>query len=199
MNSDIMDKLQKASDKYGIPTSILYAVAMTESGGDTTKHAVTSTEDSRGLFQVNIRANTDANSSQLFNPDYNISYQVPKLKSTYDEGVAKGLKNEALAQYVEKNGEKPQWTDTVATNVNKYYREYFGISSDGSGETIGTDTENSEGSSSNMNNIATAISNGISTVTGSFKFGLIYVLLFSLLLFSGYIVFIKGGETSNVN
>lgn len=120
--------LQNASQKYGIPTSILYPIVMTESGGNTNAHTVTSSEDSRGLFQVNIMSNMDANSSQLFNPSYNINYQVPKLVSTYDSGLAKGLTGSALAQYVEQFGQRPQWTSTVANNISAYYNQFMSAS-----------------------------------------------------------------------
>lgn len=181
MDSSILDLLNNASTQYGIPTPILYSIVMTESGGNPNAQTVTPYEDSRGLFQVNVKAHMDANSTQLFNPEYNINYQVPNLKTTYDQGVSKGLSGVALAQYVEQYGQRPLWTPTVASSISKYYTEYTG----GKMDTSTPGTTSSTGSILGMN---------INSIIQGYKFSIVYVLLFALLIFVLYVVFVKGGS-----
>jgi len=184
LDSNLISLLEQASQTYGVPTSILYAVCMAESGGNPNAHTVTSKEDSRGLFQVNILAHPDANSTQLFDPNYNIQYEVPKLAATYQLGLREGYSGVSLAQYVEEYGERPQWTPTVAARVSMYYNQFI------NGLAGSSDTTQNEGSTTGMSLIdTTGIMNDI-------KFYLIYGMLFLLLLFSLYMVFIKndGGE-----
>lgn len=128
MKDEIKNILQNASKKSGIPFEILYAIVMTESGGNTGSNAINSEEDSRGLFQINVLAHPDANSSQLFNPVYNTDYALKLLTPVYNKGVSKGLKGEDLALYVEKNGERPKWTTSVENNIRKNYRDISNIS-----------------------------------------------------------------------
>jgi hypothetical protein len=47
------------------------AVALAESGGNTDAHAVTSREDSRGLWQINVRAHSEFASANLYDPATN--------------------------------------------------------------------------------------------------------------------------------
>jgi hypothetical protein len=113
--------LQKTGDKYGLPREIWYPIVMLESGGSTTARANTSSEDSRGLFQVNIYAHPDANSVQLYDPEYNANYQMPELKKYYDEGLGKGLTGSELVKYVERYGQRPKWTEDVERAIDHYY------------------------------------------------------------------------------
>lgn len=50
---------------------VAVAVALAESGGNPNAHALTSREDSRGLWQINIRAHPEYASAQLYDPKVN--------------------------------------------------------------------------------------------------------------------------------
>ena len=47
------------------------AVALAESGGNPSAHALTSREDSRGLWQINVRAHPEFTSANLYDPATN--------------------------------------------------------------------------------------------------------------------------------
>lgn len=185
MDNNILTLLENASQKYGVPMTVLYPIVMTESGGNTNQRALTPTEDSRGLFQVNLYSNPNANSSQLFNPQYNIDYMLPTIKKSYDEAVSKGLTGKDITLYVEKNAERPQWTDTVVSNITKYFNDYTGSNSNTTTSTaIPTNTVTDIMGGSTVNNIFSSV-----------KFGFVYIILVLVLLFSLYIVFLsKGGK-----
>jgi hypothetical protein len=136
-------------------------------------------EDSRGLFQVNTFSHTKVNSSMLYDPEYNATYQMKNLKPVYDEGVKKGLTGVVLTEYVEKYGQRPQWTQTVSNNISKYYNEYTG----GSNSMWDGTNEGLQGENGKIN------------ILDVVKFYSMDFMLFILLLFSLYMVFInKGGK-----
>ena len=183
MKAEILKMLDTASQKSGIPLAVLYSIVMNESGGDPTSRAITDKEDSRGLFQVNVMAHPDANASQLFNPQYNIDYMLPELTRVYKDAVSKGLSGLSVALYVEKNGERPQWTANVIKNVTKHYTDFVGgnpNSEDSSGGTATVVTETTGG-----------ISGVVDKVMGTVKFGAVYFVLLVLLIFGMYVAFIK--------
>jgi len=191
MTNDILNILKTGSASSGIPVAILYSIVMNESGGNPNAHALTSTEDSRGLFQVNLRAHPNANSSQLFNPTYNMNYMLPELKTYYNKGLALGLSGVGLAQYVERYGERPQWTTKVATTVANFYNEYTG------GKSPTTDSTTSTGTTSPATTNTSAVSdilgetNIVNGVMNTIKFGAVYLVLLVLLLFGLYMVFVN--------
>jgi len=55
----------------GRDLTISIAVAMAESGGNPNAHHVTSREDSRGLWQINVRAHPEFTSANLYDPATN--------------------------------------------------------------------------------------------------------------------------------
>jgi hypothetical protein len=186
MDNNILDVIKKAGEKAGIPLEILYSIVMTESGGNPLAHSVTGSEDSRGLFQINTFAHPNVNSSMLFEPSYNASYAMTLLKPAYDEGVKKGLTGVELAQYVERYGERPQWTETVAGNIKKYYEEFTGIKTDTPSSGGGTvDALTKIGFSiGGIDGLIKNIGNGLKT-------SLVYIVLGALAIFSLYIIFVK--------
>jgi hypothetical protein len=200
MDSKVTQILKDAAVKFGIPFEILYAIVMTESGGNPNSHAVTSKEDSRGLFQVNIKAHPDANSGQLFNPEYNANYWVPQLVPSYKAGKAKGLAGADLAAYVERYGERPAWTDAVNNSVRKHYNNIAGggnsLLQDKAGYNSNTGTvKDVTGNEVQVGGTGfTAIEGMFKTFMDNAKFSLTYAMLFILLLFSLYMVFVKGGK-----
>lgn len=175
MTADTYNKIKSIADSYGVPVSVWYPIAMVESGGNPTAQTKTSQEDSRGIFQINTYAHPEVNSSQLFDVEYNAKYIMPTLKEKMDEGTAKGLKGSALTSYVEKYGERPQWTQAVQDNINKYYTYLTGNEL-----TTGDLTETT---TSNSNSIFDKI-----------KIYLINAGVFILLLLCIYLIFGKGGK-----
>jgi hypothetical protein len=57
----------------GSDLTVAVAVARAESGGDPNAHA-TAGEDSRGLWQINVRAHPDAAGLNLYDPQVNANY-----------------------------------------------------------------------------------------------------------------------------
>lgn len=195
LSDDVKTALNGMSKSTGVPYEYLYAVMMTESGGNPNAHTTSSTEDSRGLFQVNVKAHPDANSSQLFNPTYNAKYMAPTLEDSYNDGKKQGLSGVALAQYMEKNGEKPQWTDEVANNVGKYYDEATGKKDSTADQTGSTTSSSSSDDSSSMlsgiQGIAKSIATFPETMFNFVKLFGAYIFLVIIILFAGYITFVK--------
>ena len=80
----------------GIPISTWVAIALAESGGNTTAHA-TRGEDSRGLWQINLRAHASwVGNRDLFDPNVNAwaakrvcDMQGPTAWSVYTNGMYK--------------------------------------------------------------------------------------------------------------
>lgn len=193
MDNSILSTVFGVGQKYGVPPEILYAVGMTESGFNPNAHALTSKEDSRGIFQVNVKAHPDANSGMLFNPEYNANYIMPTLASAYNEGKNKGLSGSDLAVYVERYGERPAWNSTVENKVRSNYSAFI---SNPSLNTLGT----KDTSSNVLTNVASTttgniIQSGIDTALPYIKFGGVYILIFIILIIAIYISFVnKGGS-----
>ena len=196
MDSNVTNILKNAAVKFGIPFEILYAVVMTESGGNPNSHALTSKEDSRGLFQVNIKAHPDANSGQLFNPEYNANYWVPQLVPSYKQGLSKGLSGADLAAYVERYGERPAWTSAVDSSIRKHYADITGGKVTTGGQLTESKLQNSQGVYTEDGGILADVVGGVTgtmaTILDTVKFYLAYGVLFVLLIFSLYMVFVKG-------
>jgi hypothetical protein len=204
MDSSVLNTIKNVGAKYGIPLDILYPIVMTESGGNPQAHTVTSKEDSRGLFQVNIKAHPDANSGQLFNAEYNANYWIPQLVPAYNQGKAKGLTGADLSAYVERYGERPAWTSTVEGNIRKYYAEYTGgkVTATSSGGMLEDKAGYNNGTVTdvNGNQVATGgtmiegVQGMFKTFMDNAKFSLTYAMLLLFLMFALYMVFVKGGK-----
>jgi hypothetical protein len=179
MSKDVFEQVKSVADKHGVPVSVWYPIAMTESGGNpSAPPTISSKEKSIGLFQINTLAHPDANSSQLYNPVYNAEYIMPTLKQTMDAGIAKGLTGSQLTSYVEKYGERPQWTSQVQNNINKYYAE---ITGENAGANL-TDT------------ITETTTNSSLSIMDKIKVWLINIGVFLILLLCAYLIFFKGGS-----
>lgn len=182
MANSIQDIVKSIGDKFGVPFQYLYPIYMTESGGDTTAHALTSSEDSRGLFQINIKAHPDANSGQLFDPSYNANYIMPTLANTYKEAVAKGLTGVNIPLYMEQYGERPQWTTSVVNSITSNYNNFM------SGNVQATTLNNTNTSP------VTATPTSVTSVAGdlfsNLKYYAMNLVLFIFLLLALYMIFI---------
>jgi len=113
--------VSNVANEYNLPKYVWYPIIMYESEGKPYAQNKTSNEDSRGLFQVNIMAHPNANSSRLFEPEYNARWQIPELSRVFNQGKEKGLSGVDLTKYVAKYGQRPLWSDTIDQNIEKYY------------------------------------------------------------------------------
>jgi hypothetical protein len=206
MDNNIYSIVENVGKAFSIPMDILYPIVMHESGGNPSAHAKTDSEDSRGLFQVNINAHPEANGSLLFNPEYNARYQIPALAKVYNEGVSKGLKGADLAVYVERYGERPQWNSNVENSIRGYYNEYvtkvaynpmltpaLPIPAPMLEPKEGEDVKKGVGNSVNnaLDAVGEAYLKGFKDLLKGGSFYLAYVLLFILLIFLFYLIFVK--------
>jgi hypothetical protein len=109
-------------DKHGVPKEVWYPIIMMESNGKPTSTTITKKEDSRGLLQINTRVHK-VDKTKVYDPEYNLSYQMPELADKYKEAKVKGLKGLDVVYYVERYGQRCEWTQTVRDLLKKYYNE----------------------------------------------------------------------------
>jgi hypothetical protein len=106
----------------------IYAIMGYESNFDPTCHA-TKGEDSRGLLQVNVghpaHASRHPNKTKLFDPAYNLDYQLDELSEYYKLGQKKGLSGVELTIFISKYGQRPKWSKNIETLIRKYDAEYL--------------------------------------------------------------------------
>ena len=74
--------LQKVSEKYNIPTSILSAVAKQESGFDPTIRQPDGL--GRGMFQLDLGQHADVTEDEAFDPNFAADYAAKLLREGYD-------------------------------------------------------------------------------------------------------------------
>lgn len=186
MDSKVMDTVKSIGDSFGIPFQYLYAIMMTESGGNPLAKSK-APEDSRGLFQVNTKAHVLADKNRLYDPSYNANFIMPDLKIHYLEAKAKGLNGEDTALYMERYGERPAWSNDIGIRISKYYNNYMGGKVDNTTPVVDSgvaaDGESEYGESAGGgNNLLTKITDTI-RMYGS------YLLVFVILIFSLNMVF----------
>jgi hypothetical protein len=206
--------VNEVAKKYNVPHWIWYPIAMTESGGNPHNQTVTDSEDSRGIFQVNIFAHPDANASMLYDAKYNAEYQMPEIAKYYNEGVSKGLTDLDLLNYTAKNAQRPEWTTYYTTSLARYYDLDTGnwsYNQDAIAEKYKND--NTGGISGIIEDIKSFFFGGtkqddstsavfkledlVKNPLGFIKYGFVQVIFFIILLFALYVVFVKNsnGET----
>jgi hypothetical protein len=122
MSDRVYQTLSHYGDKYNLPETIWYPIAMTESSGNPKTTFRTSKEYSVGIFQVNTYAHHDVSPSKLKNAAYNANYQMPKLYYTLVAGKKRGLNGVSLLYYVAKNGQRPAWNTRYKQSLLKHYR-----------------------------------------------------------------------------
>jgi hypothetical protein len=124
----LLELLERMSAKHGFPTiCVPYCIIKYESNFDPTCWNQNG-EDSRGLFQVNLADKShrkrNPNKTKLFDPAYNMEYQLDELYTYYQQGKAKGLSGVELVKYTLRFGQRPRWTKTVEQAIEKAYKEY---------------------------------------------------------------------------
>ena len=124
----IVELTERMAYQHGFDTiAVPYCIMYYESRFNPTCHN-TKGEDSRGLFQVNVadpsHAKRNPNRNKLFDPAYNMDYQLDELAIYYKQGRTKGLSGTDLICYVAKHGQRPRWSKTIEVEIAKAYKEY---------------------------------------------------------------------------
>lgn len=109
-------------NQYNVPREVWYPIIMMESKGNPVSTMVTKKEDSRGLLQVNTKVHK-VNKLDMYNPEKNLEFQMPTLSKYYKEAKSKGLVGLDVVYYVERYGQKCEWTEEVKKSLKKYYME----------------------------------------------------------------------------
>jgi len=128
----LVELLERMCSKHGFESiREIYSIVWYESKFDPTAHA-TKGEDSRGLLQVNVadphHKKRHPRKDKLFDPAYNLEYQLDELKIYYDKGKKQGLSGVELATYISRYGQRPNWKtagDYIVQAIKKYDKEYL--------------------------------------------------------------------------
>jgi hypothetical protein len=203
LDPEIERIVSNVANEYDLPKYVWYPIIMYESGGNPNVSYKTSQEDSRGLFQVNTFAHPNANSSMLFDPEYNARYQIPELSRVFKQGQDKGLSGVDLTKYVAKFGQRPLWSNTIEQNIEKYYQELSLPQADlfGGGGAIQFDGEPipSEGKNIFQKGLeAINPSTYYNKVLDFTKLSLFNVFIFVILMFSVYVAFVRKTQIEEV-
>jgi hypothetical protein len=137
MDNSVIEKVEPIAQKYSVPDYVWKSIMLLESGGNPTSRAYVDTEkakklgqgaeDSRGLFQINIFAHPDANSTRLYDPEYNAEYSFKNIIGpATKKGIEKGLSGWELTKYVEQYGQRPKWTKNVEDSLYNRYKQVTG-------------------------------------------------------------------------
>jgi hypothetical protein len=125
----LLELTQRMCEQHGFKSmGEIYSIIRYESNFDPTCHN-TRGEDSRGLLQVNVadksHAKRNPNKNKLFNPAYNLEYQLPELYQYYVLGQRKNLSGAALAKFMAKYGQRCVFTDSVSKQIDKAYKDFL--------------------------------------------------------------------------
>lgn len=147
LSSQDLVKVKAVFDKYGVPEKIWQPIMQTESSGNPFSTAVTSTEYSKGLFQINVKAHPQYATTDLYNPVTNAEIAAKTFiapaynyaKTVTDDVKAQalivysGLKNpgDPSQGYVPEGGIRPKWTSETASRFLNNFDAFVPTSSTG--------------------------------------------------------------------
>ena len=116
----------------GIPPWVWYPIMMCESGGDPKAWNSSLTENSKGLFQINIMANPKYHSYDLFNPGINAALIAKYwIKPVWDKGKYRyNWPSLVGCKDCYKNGVLPFWTVDLEEKVEKLYYQVKNVKYD---------------------------------------------------------------------
>jgi len=125
----LLELTQRMCEKHGFKSmGEIYSIICYESRYDPACHN-TRGEDSRGLLQVNVADKShrkrNPNVTKLFDPAYNLDYQLDELYDYYILGQRKGLKGAELAKLISKYGQRPQWSQSIANQIDQSYKLFL--------------------------------------------------------------------------
>lgn len=148
-NSATIKKIAPVFDAKGIPAWLWMPIAARESGFNTGATANTSSEYSKGLFQINVKAHPQYATTDLYDPVTNATiardvfiepaYKIAQTITSDPRQQAlivySGLKNpESLETgakkiYIADGGIRPKWTTETRDAFLKYYDQYAPVTS----------------------------------------------------------------------
>lgn len=113
-----LEPVRELANLYGIPEYIWRSIMEMESGGNPLSHASTDKEDSRGLFQINIKANPKYTGYNLYDEKTNAEiafkdFILPTWNMVKGTDMAAGEQ----AAYVWRYGIRPAWTDEKEESI----------------------------------------------------------------------------------
>lgn len=126
--------VKKVFSDRNIPEYVWFPIMQMESGGNTNAHANTTREDSRGLFQINIKANPQWKGVNLYDPVENAKIAADHfIAPAYVKATTNaGLKKESdITAYVWRYGIRPAWNDTKEKSIKEKVQAF--LSGGGSG------------------------------------------------------------------
>ncbi len=109
----LLEKVRSIANEYGIPEYVWLPILMSESGGNPNARALSTTEDSRGLFQINSAVHPQYANNNLYDPEVNAriafsDFINPVWQTVKDDNSMTAADKTA---YVWKNGIRPKWTN----------------------------------------------------------------------------------------
>lgn len=123
---DVKTQIKSVMDKYGIPEKIWLPIAVAESSLNKDSTAITPTEFSKGIFQINVKAHPQYSYYDLYDPTVNAEIAAKDFilpAYNYAKSVTSDEKKQALiiysglkdpdnikAGYIPEGGIRPLWT-----------------------------------------------------------------------------------------
>jgi hypothetical protein len=142
----VIKKIGPVFAEKGVPAWLWLPIAARESGFNSTATANTSSELSKGIFQINLKAHPEYTATDLYDPVTNATIARDVfIKPAYD--IAKTLTNDPRKQalivysglknpesldtgenpvYILDGGIRPKWTRETRDAFLKYYDQYSG-------------------------------------------------------------------------
>lgn len=125
--------VKKVFDERNIPEYVWLPIMQSESGGNPAAHASTSREDSRGLFQINIKAHPQWKDVDLFDPVTNAEIAAENfILPAYFDATKNGLTNEGdITAYVWRYGIRPAWNSEKETSIKQKVSDFLAAGGQG--------------------------------------------------------------------
>lgn len=142
MTPEQYQQVKAVFDQKGIPEYVWLPIMQMESGGNPNSQALTSKEDSRGLFQINIKAHPQWKGVNLYDPVENakiaaenfIAPAYAKALMSYRDG---GGSEGEITAYVWRYGIRPAWTSEKEKGIKQKVTEFLSGGGKGADSVIG--------------------------------------------------------------
>jgi hypothetical protein len=127
LSSDQYKQIKDIMDKRGVPEWVWVPIMMSESGGDPNARTSTSKEDSRGLFQINLKAHPQWKNVNLYDPIENAKLAADNFLSPamYQAGNQGLTKEEDITAYVWRYGIRPAWSEDKNKSIRQKVADFL--------------------------------------------------------------------------